>query len=142
MSKPVILDTGPLGMLAHPLRNPDIERRVEKFLSAGGLVIIPEIADYELRRELIRAGLSRSLQRLDQLELVLDYLPITTRTMRRAAELWARARNIGRPSADPQALDGDVILAALAEEASAIVATENVGHLEQFVEARNWRDIL
>jgi predicted nucleic acid-binding protein len=132
-----MLDTGPLGMLAHPL-----PQWIEKLLAGGDTVIVPEIADYELRRELIRAGLSRSIERLNQLESLLDYPPITTITMRRAAELWAQARTVGKPGADPQALDGDVILAALAEDAGAVVATDNVGHLELFVEARNWKDIL
>jgi predicted nucleic acid-binding protein len=137
-----MLDTGPLGMLAHPLPNPDLEQWMEKLLIGSGMVIVPEIADYELRRELIRAGLSRSIERLNELESLLDYKAITTITMRRAAELWAQARTLGKPGADTQALDGDVILAALAEDAGAVVATDNMGHLELFVEARNWRDIL
>ncbi|NEQ67432.1 MAG: hypothetical protein F6K21_18370 [Symploca sp. SIO2D2] len=64
--------------------------------------------------------------------------------MLKAAELWAQARNTGRPTADPKALDGDVILAAqailVAEEGNeVIVATTNVGHLSQFIDAREWR---
>jgi hypothetical protein len=34
-----------------------------------------------------------------------------------------------------------VILAAQAEEAGGIVATDNVRHLSRFVDAREWRDI-
>ncbi len=54
------------------------------------------------------------------------------------------ARQRGRPTADPKALDGDVILAAQAtlvadEGNEVIVATTNVGHLSQFVDAREWR---
>jgi hypothetical protein len=40
------------------------------------------------------------------------------------------------------ALDADVILAAQAQEAGAMVATENVRHLSRLVPASNWRDIL
>jgi len=39
-------------------------------------------------------------------------------------------------------LDCDVILAAQALTENGIVATENVGHLSLFVEAKDWRDIL
>ena len=62
--------------------------------------------------------------------------------MLKAAELWAQARNQGRPTADMKALDCDVILAAQALAVNGIVATENVGHLSLFVEAKDWREIL
>ncbi len=58
-----------------------------------------------------------------------------------AAGFWAEARRLGRPTADSKALDGDVILAAQAAQANAVIATENVGHLSLFVEAARWRDI-
>lgn len=99
------------------------------------MVFIPEISDYELRRELIRAGLSRGIERLNGFKRRLHYLPITTATMKRAAEMWADARSRGLPTADPKELDGDVILAAQAERAKAIVATDNVSHLSRFIEA-------
>ena len=66
---------------------------------------------------------------------------LSTPIMLRAAELWAEARRRGRPTADPQALDCDVILAAQALAMDATVVTDNVGHLALFVEAKSWRDI-
>jgi predicted nucleic acid-binding protein len=62
--------------------------------------------------------------------------------MLKAAELWAEARKRGKPTADIKELDGDVILAAQALQVDAIVATENVGHLSLFVEAKHWKDIV
>jgi predicted nucleic acid-binding protein len=141
MNKPIVLDTGPLGKIAHPQRNPEISAWYDQLLASGATVIIPELADYEVRRELLLAGLADSLRRLDGLKLVLEYLPISTRAMQRAAELWAISRRSGQPTADRHALDGDVILAAQAEEAGGIVATDNVRHLSRFVDARVWRDI-
>jgi predicted nucleic acid-binding protein len=105
-------------------------------------IIIPEIAGYEVRRELLRAGKRKGLERLDHLKRELTYLPLDSATMLRAAEFWANARNQGQPTADPKELDCDVILAAQAERATAIVATENVGHLSLFVDARHWRTII
>jgi predicted nucleic acid-binding protein len=61
--------------------------------------------------------------------------------MLKAAIIWAEARRRGQPTADPKELDCDVILAAQALQIGAIVATENIGHLSLFVEARSWRDI-
>jgi predicted nucleic acid-binding protein len=104
-------------------------------------VIIPEITDYELRRNLLLEGLFESVRRLDQLKAVLAYLPLSTRAMLQTAELWAQARKDGRATADPKELDVDVILAAQAHEVSGIVVTENIGHLALFVEAKNWDEI-
>ena len=66
--------------------------------------------------------------------------------MLKASQLWAKARNRGTPTTSPEALDGDVLLAAqalLAAEAGneVIVATTNVKHLSQFVDIREWRKI-
>ena len=71
MSLIVLLDAGPLGMITNPKSSPDNEA-CKEWLSAlatkGTEVIIPEIADYEVRRELLRAGKERGLGRLDALK--------------------------------------------------------------------------
>ena len=111
--------------------------------AAPGLVL-PEIADYEVRRELVRGRRVRGLQRLDALVDLVEYLPLTTAAMRQAAVFWAEARQRRRPTDDDRALDGDVILAAQVatlESADGIVATTNVGHLSRYVHAALWRDI-
>jgi hypothetical protein len=64
-----------------------------------------------------------------------------------AAELWATARQQGRPTADAKDLDIDVILAAQAlsfgpAPSDVVVATSNPKHLSQFVAAQNWNEIL
>src|SRR5438552_2198773 len=79
---------------------------------AGTRVAVPEIADYEVRRELIRAKKTRGLQRLDALKKEHVYLQLTTAIMLVAAELWAQARSKGKPTASEKGLDGDMILAA------------------------------
>jgi len=122
-------------------------RWLEGLLARGVRVLIPEIADYELRRELLRADKVAGLQRLDALVAALEYLPLTTAVMRQAARFWAEARRQGRPTADEKALDGDVILAAQAlltttDDETVIVATDNVGHLARFVPASRWWEIL
>ena len=136
-----MLDTGLLGKIAHPRPNREVADWLKKLLEDDALVVIPEIADYELRRNLVFEGLNKSIERLDQLKMVLIYLPINTQAMLKAAELWASARSEGKPTANPEALDGDVILAAQALQMDSIVATENVGHLALFIEAKNWKEI-
>lgn len=138
---PLVLDATPLGKLAHPRRNPEIARWYREMLTGGVQIIVPEVADYEVRRSFLQRNLTRSLAILDEMKATLSYLPIRTIHMLRAAELWADARQRGLPTADPKELDCDVILAAQALEAGAIVATENAGHLTRYVTARHWRHI-
>jgi len=135
----IVLDSGPLGKISHPRPNREVAGWIERLLRGGAVVYVPEIADYEVRRELIRAELHEGVRRLDRLKSVLNYLPINTEVMLKAAELWAEARNRGTPTADPKALDADVILAAQALQISGSIATENAGHLSLFVEAKDWR---
>jgi predicted nucleic acid-binding protein len=107
-------------------------------------VIIPEIADHEVRRELLRARRTASVRELDSLRSWLGYLAITTTIMRRAAELWALARHTGRPTAGDNTIDADMILVAQAEsqnDPSTIIATTNVGHLSGFFPAEFWTNI-
>lgn len=140
----VLLDAGPLGMVSNPnasATNKECYQWMESLVVGGVRVFVPEIADYEVRRELLRANKAKGVARLNIIKSSVGYLPITTSVMLRAAELWAQARRSGMPTADPKALDCDVILAAQALEVSGIVATENVGHLSRFVDARPWRDI-
>ena len=143
MIRSLVLDTGILGSIAHPRPNRDIVEWLDGALRAGSIVVLPEIADYEFRRNFLLEGMTKSLQRLDQLKIVFTYLPLTTTMMLKAAELWAMARKRGKPTADLKELDADVILAAQALElgSNAVVVTENVGHLSLFVEARTWRQM-
>ncbi|MCI0350811.1 MAG: PIN domain-containing protein [Acidobacteriales bacterium] len=139
----VMLDSGPLGMIAHPRANPDIVVWAKGLLQSGTRVIMPEIIDYELRRKFLhrRTQFEKSLKRLDELKSEFEYLPLDTGAMLKAAELWADARIRGCPTADPKELDGDAILAAQALQVGAIVATDNIGHLGIWVDARRWQDI-
>ena len=149
MSLIVLLDAGPLGMITNPKSSPENEACKDwlaKLVSKGVEVIIPEIADYEVRRELLRAGKDRGIGRLDALRGMLDYAPITTPIMLKAAEYWAIARRAGRQSADDSSLDADMILAAQAGAIDrngdqTVIATTNVRHLALFSPASIWRDI-
>ena len=47
-----VLFSGPLGMLAHPHPDQRVLAWIEKQVHADALIIIPEIADYEIRRSL------------------------------------------------------------------------------------------
>jgi hypothetical protein len=149
MSLIVLLDAGPLGMITNPKSSPENEackNWLANLAYSGVEIAIPEIADYEVRRELLRAGKERGLRRLDALRGIFRYAPITTPVMHQAAEFWAAARKIGRQSADDASLDADMILAAQAGALvragdETVIATTNVRHLTLFASARVWREI-
>ncbi len=145
----VLLDAGPLGMVTNPHGSPENDACrgwLRALLASGVRVVIPEIADYEIRRELLRADKTAGLARLDALIATVDYAPISTQAMRQAAEFWAQARKRGRPTADEKALDADMILVAQAAviagtDEDPVIATTNVQHLDRFARARLWQDV-
>jgi hypothetical protein len=66
----LLLDAGPLSLVTKP-RESDLARRCNRWLGAmlarEVRVVVPAIADYELRRELLRADRLEGLSRLDDL---------------------------------------------------------------------------
>lgn len=149
MSKLILLDAGPLGVISNPNQSHAVltcRQWAHKQQKLGHLIVVPEIADYEVRRELLRADKFNGIQRLDLVKSTFAYLPITTRAMLKAAGFWAQVRKAGKQTADNLALDADVILAAQAailieEGAEVVVATANPRHLSLFVPATNWQSI-
>lgn len=147
MVKVVFLDSGPLGLLSNP--NPTRQailcrQWATDLRAAGHRLIVPEITDYEVRRELLRLGNPVSIALLDALAQQFEYLTLDTRAMRRAAELWAAARQTGQPTAGDNTIDVDMILIAQTEtvgQPNSIIATANVGHLSRFFPADLWISI-
>lgn len=145
----VLLDSSPLGLLTNPSGSSlafECNQWLKSLLSSGYTVLVPEITDYEVRRELLRANKTKGIQRLDNLINQIGYLPITRQVMLKAAEFWAQARKQGQPTADNKALDADVILAAQAftisnQDQEVVIATTNVRHLTRFVNAKTWNEI-
>ena len=146
MATIVVLDTGPVGVLTNPRLTPvpmAIRKWLADLLTANRRVILPEISDYEIRRELMRGRKSQSLTMLNTLANQVEFLPINTPAMRLAADLWAQSRNAGLPTGMSAALDGDVILAAQALHLGVpvVVATGNTAHLSRFIAADDWQNI-
>ena len=77
VSSVVLLDAGPLGLATNPKNSPQASQCtqwLQSVVSSRARVIVPEIADYEVRRELLRANKQRGLERLDELIGLLEYL--------------------------------------------------------------------
>jgi len=145
----IVLDSGPLALIVHQRTFPAaIECRewVDRHIAKGNEVLLPAIVVYELRRELLRIGSVQSVQLLDELigAAPQRYIVLTDNHLRLAAKLWADVRKSGKPTADPHALDIDVIVAAQAMSLghnNYVVATTNLAHLSRLVRAEEWRNI-
>jgi len=90
MTRLVLLDAGPLGLSTNPKAG-DAGWRcrawLDALMAAGVMVMVPEGADYEVWRDLIRAGRRGGLDRLDELGRWPRFLPVTTATWRRGRVL-------------------------------------------------------
>lgn len=142
-----MLDAGPLGLITNPKLSPEstaCTQWLQTHLTSGSRILIPEIVDYEVRRELLRANKIKGIARLDDLGKLIEYLPIRTVAIRQAAQLWAQARQQGQPTAGDKTIDGDMILVAQAMTLGIpeiVIATTNVGHLSRFIAAELWQNI-
>ena len=92
MARIIVLDSTPLGLACRRPGHPQgdaCRAWLDNLRLASILVVVPEIARYEVHRELIRAGIGAGITRLDALSNSLSYDPITTPVMQKAAEFWA-----------------------------------------------------
>jgi predicted nucleic acid-binding protein len=147
----VFLDSKPLWLACKPPSLPEAEACRDWLTAleiAGVQVVIPEIVDFEVRRELVRATATAGLDRLNRLLARFALLLLDRDSILLAADFWAQVRQAGMATAGDEALDGDAILAAQAltavgEGGIATVATGNVKHLARFpgIDAREWRAI-
>jgi predicted nucleic acid-binding protein len=146
----IVLDSGPAWLLTRRRGHPMGDRArawLARLDQAGDRIILPAIAEYEVRRELLLRNATAALRRLDTLDV--ERLPMEPEDWEVAAMLWARARRAGIPTADRHALDADVIVAAQAsllaasapEDQPVIVATTNEEHLNRLCEAEHWEKL-
>jgi hypothetical protein len=154
MARLILLDSGPLGMIVRAPSKPQVVRCLawlKTVLAGGAVVVIPDIAHYEVRRELLRIRAVGSLRRLNYAldpSSGLDHLALTTDAIIKTAEFWAFLRLSGIPTASPDALDADAILAGQAALAgqpgdTVTVATTNLAHVNRFpgIDAQTWDQI-
>ncbi|WP_309691093.1 hypothetical protein [Armatimonas sp.] len=114
----------------------------------GHRILIPGVCYYEALRELEMRQATSQVKRLKDFCLQPSrFIPITREHLDAAAVLWGQARRSGKATADPKALDGDVILCAQVLSFNLpvldyVVATNNRKHLSQFVTCDEWTNIL
>lgn len=153
MPRIIILDSFPLSCSGKnkgipPTITDQCRQWLMDCISAGNLVHVPAIIYYETLRELERPNAAAQIARLRAFCFSAPdrFLPLETRHLEQAARLWAQARNLGTPTSSPDALDGDVILAAQVQALNLpantyVVAATNVAHIALFVSADHWMNI-
>jgi predicted nucleic acid-binding protein len=115
----VFIDSGVLGLVSSPSNQGEARECKEWFyrlLARSIYVITSDICEYEVRRSLILASFMnptvKGIENLDELQQVIDFLPLTKSVMREASLLWAKARSLTLPTADNKNIDADIIIAA------------------------------
>ena len=118
-----------------------------RLLSKGARIIVSDICDYELRRELIGIK-SKSVQELDRLRDLIEFQPVTFAVLEKAAELWAEARYLSQSNKIKDNIDVDCILAAqwcLLKEQNpgrkVIIATKNIKDFQRVTDCEVWQNI-
>ncbi|PSB49797.1 nucleic acid-binding protein [Chamaesiphon polymorphus] len=150
----ILIDSGILGQLCRPNLNPetlDLKRWFDRVLIRTN-VVSSKICDYEVRRGLLLAqkqGLvADGLSILDDLDRLIDFLYLEDRILDLAADIWARARASGQPTAGDLKLDADMIICATWQDLASrypgqevVIVTTNVRHLSRFANAVVWQDL-
>lgn len=149
----LLFDSGTLGLVTRPARSDEVRRAllwVSDVEAAGDHIYVSEVADYEVRRELVRCRNNAGLRRLDTFVGAWEerLLPVDRAIWLLAAKNWATLRQQGMPTADDRRLDADVLIAAQAAllveahpDRSVIVVTDNVRHFSRLVTASVWTDL-
>jgi len=118
-----------------------------RLLSKGVRMMTSDICDYEIRREFILIK-SQSVEELDQLRDLIEFEKLDIAVLKKAAELWAEARALGKPNKNRENIDVDVILAAhwciLKKRfpgRQVVLATKNTDDFENITVCANWVEI-
>ena len=151
----IFVDSGVLGKLSNP--NPSSDAIAAKdwlfrLLSRSIRVVSSDICDYEVRRGLILSQQKnpqiQGITKLDEIQELIEFLPVSNEVLHIAASLWADARTSGQKTADDRSLDADLIICAtwrlltISEPGRFIsIATTNVKHLSRFAVAEDWQNI-
>lgn len=158
MSRVAVIDSGPLGEIIKRHPSADTIRWIE-FINENKIALrIPEIIDYETRRELILQGLKGNIESYKSISNLTKYrqtnrlIPLEPSiTLTDACELWADLRFNSQPTADRKNIDVDVILVTQAlsmkkDFDEIIIVTGNLSDLRRFshlgIKIWDWKQAL
>ncbi|HUY90445.1 MAG TPA: type II toxin-antitoxin system VapC family toxin [Pirellulales bacterium] len=117
-------------------KNPQVLTAAQKYLAVHQQLAFSAMTMYEIMRGMLANQASRQLAVFLALTGRSDVLPVSVPVLKRAAGLWAEARNNGHPCDD-----ADLIIAATALEARRVLVTGNTPHFSWISGLRvaDWR---
>jgi predicted nucleic acid-binding protein len=150
----ILIDSGILGQLCRPNMDRetlDLKSWFDRMLIRTN-VVSSKICDYEIRRGLLLAqkqGLvAEGIAILDELHQLINFLSVDDRILDLAADIWAKARVSGQPTAGDRNLDADTIICATWQDLvdrypgqEVVIVTMNIRHLSRFSNAVIWQDL-
>lgn len=152
MSQILLLDNDILSKIVRPevQENQAVFEAISRLQGNPRLrIYVPEIVDYEIRRKLLHLGFRQrqtrkwareALSSLDKW-VSIGYIPLTTKALRLAADIWAQTRATGLLRGPEDRLDVDVILAAQARQAGGYILTTNEKHFRNIAEVFDWKTV-
>lgn len=108
----------------------------QQYLAVHQRLAFSTMTMYEIMRGMLANQASRQLAGFLAITSTSDMLPVSVPVLKRAAGLWADARNNGHPRDD-----ADLIIAATALEAQRVLVTGNTSHFSWIAGLRleDWR---
>jgi tRNA(fMet)-specific endonuclease VapC len=130
-----ILDTNVISDLLK--RNVNVEAHLHAVLSSGDIAYICQPVYYEILRGLLWAG-ATSKQRIFKEKILprFQWISLVDDDWARAAQLWASTVSAGR-----QLADIDLLIAAIALRANAVLVSSDHDFDALSVKRVNWRDV-
>lgn len=117
-------------------KDPQVLAAAQQYLSVHQRLSFSAMTVYEIMRGMLANRASRQLGVFLAITGSSDVLPISIDVLKRAADLWAEARNSGHPRDD-----ADLLIAATAIDARRVLVTGNTAHFSWISGLRlaDWR---
>lgn len=131
MAATYLLDTNIVTALLK--RDPHATSRLRAALADNARVLISAVVYYEIRRGLLKRDALRQLAVFEQMVSKLEWLDVERPHWDTAAMLWAERQKAGKPGND-----ADLLLAAQARQAQAVLVTDDADFEELEVSHENW----
>ena len=133
--EPTLLDTDVLSEVLKQ-RSPPVKQRAANYLREHQAFTFSEFTWFEVQRGLLE---KQALQQIDYFATFAAHCnvqPLDRETFGKAAELWSRARQTGKPHSD-----ADILIAATALVHDLTLVTGNTKHYDWIEGLRldNWR---